>query len=291
MGVVIAIANQKGGVGKTLTTTSLAALLTQEKTPVLTISFDPQRNFDMVGEKGLAIRRVDTTSPSILHVLRGDCGIEDAIVHSERLGDVVRASSQLSQWNGNEISREEYLAVRDNLEALQKILDARVLENNNWKVLDQLLAPIRDKYKYILIDTNPSLTLLTLNSLYTADYVIIPAFSEKTSSEAIIELWDTINSIKYHNPDRKVEILGILMTKCEPRTIAFRRYVRAYEKLAEKINTILFETKIRASARGKDYVDSGIDLINYDPHSTTAQDYRTFLAELKKILKKRGHKV
>lgn len=288
MGLVIATANQKGGVGKTITTTCMASLLTSQGRTVLTISLDPQRNFDMVAGEGVLIRRRDTESLSMLHVMRGSCTIEEAIVHT-RLGDLVRASSQLYQWTGEQtISREEYLPIRDNLPALQKLLDTRVLSGGeNMKVLDRLLDAVRSDYDYILIDTNPSLTLLTLNSLYASDYVLIPAFSETTSTEAITELYDTIQSIKYYNPGKYLEILGILMTRCDVRSIAFQRHVRIYTALAQRIGTILFETKIRRCARAADYVESGYDLIRYDPKGRATEDYKAFLAEFENLLEKK----
>lgn len=288
MGLVIATANQKGGVGKTITTTCLASLLTTEGKKVLTISLDPQRNFDMVAGEGVLIRRRDTESLSMLHVMRGQCTLPEAIVHT-RLGDLVRASSQLYQWTGEQtISREEYLPIRDNLPALQKLLDARVLSGGeNMKVLDKLLDAVRADYDLILIDTNPSLTLLTLNSLYASDYVLIPAFSETTSTEAITELYDTIQSIKYYNPGKYLEVLGILMTRCDVRSIAFQRHVRKYTMLAERIGTVLFNTKIRRCARAADYMESGYDLIRYDPKGKATVDYIQFLKEFQDLLAKR----
>ena len=281
MGLVIATANQKGGVGKTITTTCMASLLTTEGKKILTISLDPQRNFDMVAGEDVLIRRRDTESLSMLHVMRGICTMEEAVIHT-RLGDLVRASSQLYQWTGEQtISREEYLPIRDNLTALQKLLDTRVLSGGeNMKVLDRLLDQVRSRYDYILIDTNPSLTLLTLNSLYASDYVIIPAFSETTSTEAITELFDTIQSIKYYNPGKYLEILGILMTRCDLRSIAFQRHIRKYAILADRIGTILFETKIRRCARATDYMESGYDLIRYDPRGRATSDYIQFVKEL-----------
>lgn len=288
MGYVVTTANQKGGVGKTITTTCLAVLLTEQKKKVLVISLDPQRNLDMVAGENVCIARNDTESLSMLHVLKGQCTIEDAIVHT-RIGDLVRASSNLHQWSGEQaITPEEYLAVKDDLPALQALLDARVLNSEgNMKRLNKLLTPVRDKYDFILVDTNPSLTLLTLNSLYAADYVIIPAFSEETSTQAILELWDTIRTIKFYNPGRKISVLGILMTKCNIRSITFQRHVRKYETLASRMNTILFNTKIRQSARAIDYVESGVDLIRYDPKGKTTQDYRDFSKEFLDTIKKR----
>ena len=287
MGKVIAIANQKGGVGKTLTTTCLAAAFTQKGYGVLTVSLDPQRNFDMVAGKGIAIRRNDIESLSILHALRGTHTLSDVIVHTERLGDLAWASSQLYQYTGEKvISLEEYETVREDYEALKQMLDKRLeSRSENMWILHRLLRPVKDRYDYIFIDTNPSLTLLTLNSIYAADAIIIPAFSERQSSEAIIEMYDTVRSITYYNPQVKVKILGILMTKCNFRTVAFLRHVKKYKALASKIGTRLFETKIRQSARAADYVDAGEDLIHYDPRGKTTEDYLRFADELLDILK------
>ena len=287
MGTVIAIANQKGGVGKTLTTTCLASAFTKKKLKVLTISLDPQRNFDMVAGKGIGIQRNDTQSLSILHALHGTHTLDDVIVHTELLGDLARASSQLYQFTGEQtISTDEFEALRDSHDALVQVLESRLKSGaTNIKVLDSLIKTVKDRYDYILIDTNPSLTLLTLNSIYAADYIIIPAFSERQSSEAIVELYDTVRSITYFNPDTNVKILGILMTRCNVRTLAFARHAKMFNALAEKMGTRLFNTKIRASARASDYVDVGMDLINYDPHGKTTEDYLNFSEELLQVLK------
>ena len=287
MGIVIATANQKGGVGKTITTTCLAAILTEKKYKVLTVSLDPQRNFDMVAGEGVVIGRKDTNTLSMLHVLQGLCTIRDAIVHTERLGDLVRASSSLYQWTGEQVlTPSEYRAVRDNHEALVKLLDSRLSSGNSMKALDNYLKEVKDDYNYILIDTNPSLTLLTLNSLYAADYVVIPAFPDQQSTEAIIELWDTINGIRFFNPGRNIDIAGILMTRCNKRSIAFRRHEIKFTKLAAKIGTRLFDTKIRQSAKAAEYVELKVDLLKYDPKGNTTQDYRAFTDELLKYIRK-----
>lgn len=289
MAIVLTAANQKGGVGKTITTVCLAAILTDMGKKVLTISLDPQRNFDMVAGKGALIARNDTTSLSMLHVMRGECMLREAIVSTD-IGDLVRASSQLYQWTGEQnISVEEYLAIRDDLLALQKLLDERVVNGGqNIKVVHKRLEDVKDDYDFILIDTNPSLTLLTMNSIYAADYVLIPAFPDKTSTEAILELWDTIQGVNYYNPNRNVKVIGILMTACNTRTIAYTRHAKKYSVLTKKMGTRLFRTKIRKSARAADYIETGIDLIHYDPKGTTTQDYYEFTDELLKALKEEG---
>lgn len=289
MGKIITIANQKGGVGKTLTASSMASLLHSQGHKILTISLDPQRNFDMVAGKlpsgqKVAIKRLDVDTPSMLHVMNNRCTIEEAIVHTD-IGDLARASSQLTQWSGEQLmTRDEYMSVRDDLTALQTLLDEKILDEDGTKaVLYQRLKPIKDKYEFILIDTNPSLTLLTINSLFAADYVIIPAFSEEQSTAAIEEMYSTIQSLNYLNMmtgnPRKIKILGILMTKCNFRTLAFAQHEKLYKRYAAKMGTRLFDTKIRQSVRATDYVASGIDLIRYDPKGKTTEDYVNFVKE------------
>ena len=289
MGKIITIANQKGGVGKTLTASSMASLLHSQGHKILTISLDPQRNFDMVAGKfpsgqKVVIKRLDVDTPSMLHVMNNRYTIEEAIVHTD-IGDLARASSQLTQWSGEQLmTRDEYMSVRDDLSALQAVLDKKILDEDGTKaILYQRLEPIKDKYEFILIDTNPSLTLLTINALFAADYVIIPAFSEEQSTAAIEEMNSTIRSLNYINENtgnpRKIKVLGILMTKCNFRTLAFAQHEKLYKKYAAQMGTRLFNTKIRQSVRATDYVASGIDLIHYDPKGKTTEDYIAFVNE------------
>lgn len=291
MGYVITVANQKGGVGKTITVSSLASILTQQGKKILTISLDPQQNFDMVAGKGVLIRRDDMDSLSMLHVLNRKCSIEEAIVKTD-LGDLVRASSQMTQWAGNQILTEaEYGQLRDNYAKLISLLDERIIQGNgNLRTLAQILGPIKSKYDFILIDTNPSLTLLTSNSLYAADYIVIPAFPEKSSATAITELVSTLNGIQYFTPGSTAKIAGILMTKCDFRSYSYHVYVKIYERLAETYNTRLFKSRIRQSARAKDYVDSGKDLIRADPKGRPTEDYYNFVQELLTVIKQEGKK-
>lgn len=282
MSVVVSVTNQKGGVGKTVTISSLASALTAQNYKVLLIDLDPQRNLDMVAGKGVVIKRSDTESKSILDVLKGDCSIEEAVVKTD-IGDLVRASHRLSNWTGRKlISREEFEQYdKDSLyETIKKRYD------NNWgandtEVLSLELSKIKDNYDYVLMDTNPSLTLLTLNSLYAADYVLIPAFTESASRDAITELWDTINGIKYYNPSKYLEIAGILITKFSPRSVNAKRYVQFYEKLAAKMKTILFQQKIRTSVAVSEYMTSQQDLLRYNKDCNTSLDYLAFTEEFK----------
>lgn len=287
MGHVISITNQKGGVGKTLTATSLASILTSKGYNVLSIDLDPQCNFDQVAGGPGEIKQYDTTSLSILNVLNQECTIEDAIVETD-IGKLVRATPNLSQWTGRPFfSRTEYDRCRNqkglNSDEIVKIMDERF--KSGWgatehKTLDWELREVRDKYDYIILDTNPSLTLLTLNSLYTADYILIPVFPEEPSRKAVLELRDTINGlIASNHGEVTAQILGILITKYKHRTNVSKAYAAQYKRLAKSMGTILFETKIREGISAVEYTNKKRDLIRYAPNSPVAQDYRAFVDE------------
>ena len=192
MGLVISVTNQKGGVGKTLTATSLASILTTKGYRILSIDMDPQCNFDQVAGGPGPIKQFDLKSLSILDVLKQECTMEDAIVQTD-IGDLVRASPNLSQWTGRSLlSRHDFKQLMDKETSSDDIVSLlKERYETGWgateyKTLDWMLRDVREKYDFIFLDTNPSLTLLTLNSLYTADYIVIPAFTEETSRKAVI---------------------------------------------------------------------------------------------------------
>lgn len=141
------------------------------------------------------------------------------------------------------------------------------------------LASVRNNYDYILMDTNPSLTLLTINSLFAADYVLIPAFAEAASRDAIRELWDTIRGLKAFNPEMRLQIAGILITKFASRNLTARKYAEGYEKMAKSMGTILFQQKIRQSISVAEYSTSQEDLLRYDPTGKSSLDYLAFVDE------------
>ena len=279
---VISFANQKGGVGKTLTVSATASILHSQGQRVLMIDQDAQRNLDMVAGKNIAISRRSSNEKSILTVLNGECDIRDAIVQTD-IGDLVRATNQLYGWQGPSlITLDELRDYKEKPAELYGLLEQRLERqaNENVYLLQNAIKDVLDDYDYILIDTNPTLTLLTLNSLYAAEFVVIPAFSERSSAEAIIELFDTIRSVKYYDSWHKLEVAGILMTKYNARLNACQRHLRKYTNLAGKLNTYLFETKIRASTKASEYVEAQKDIYRYDPNCTTSQDYVSFVKEL-----------
>ena len=281
---VISFANQKGGVGKTLTVSATASILHSKGYRVLMIDQDAQRNLDMVAGRNIAISRRSAGEKSILTVMNGECSLRDAIVPTD-IGDLVRATNQLYGWQGPPIiSLDELRGYQEDPTGLYHLLEQRLehQSNDNVYLLQKAIKDVVDGYDYILIDTNPTLTLLTLNSLYAAEFVVIPAFSERSSAEAIIELFETIRSVKFYDSWHRLEVAGILMTKFSARLSACQRHLRKYADLSRKLDTYLFETKIRASAKASEYVEAGRDIYRYDPYCTTSQDYVSFVAELQK---------
>lgn len=287
MGVVITFANQKGGVGKSLTVSAVASILTSQKKKVMVINLDPQRNVDMAAGPGIAIKRTDVVTPSILHVLSGEKTLEQILVPTQ-IGDLARASSQLYQWTGSKIiTKEEFSTIPNTPDGWKELYDimsqrfaAENYESQNLHAIEKQLVELRKRYDYVLIDTNPSLTLLTLNSLYAADYVVIPAFPEDSSRQAILELWDTIQGITYYDPGRYLKVAGILMTKVSQRSVVRRLYASKYSKIADKIGTIQFNTHIRQAIAASEYLAQETDIIRYDPNGTIAEDYTQFVKEL-----------
>ena len=183
MGKIIALANQKGGVGKTTTTINLAASLATLEKSVLVIDADPQANAS--SGLGVDIKEVDC---SLYECIIDHADIKDAIYTTDIEGldivpshiDLVGAEIEMLKLNGRE------------------------------KVMSSLLAPIRDDYDYILIDCSPSLGLITVNALTAADSVIIPVQCEYFALEGISKLLNTIKIIKSKlNP--KLEIEGVVL--------------------------------------------------------------------------------
>lgn len=264
---------------------SLASALTSQGYKVLSVDLDPQRNLDMVAGKGMAIPVGDTTTKSVLDVLKGDCSLDEVIVPSN-IGDLARASNLLSQWAGQPlITREEFasLSQEDCYATMSKRYNEGWGENDH-RVLKMKLAPAKDKYDFILMDTNPSLTLLTINSLFAADYVLIPAFAEAASRDAIVELWDTIRGMKLFNPDMELQVAGILVTNFNQRNPSANRYITVFEKMARNMETIVFQQKIRRGISVTEYLTKQMDLLKYDTTGNPSMDYKQFTKEfLKRI--------
>ena len=288
MALTISFANQKGGVGKTLTTSSVARILTLKGYKVLCVDMDPQRNLSMAAGKGIAIEPYDKESLSVLNVLKGECSVQEAVVPTP-MGDMLRAASYLTQWNSSlTITPEEYELVKENPKELRKFCDQRILNQaSKQATLYRSLRNVQGDYDFILVDANPSLTLVTLNCLYASDGVVIPALCERTSIVAVTELINTVDTLVQYNYGRNIEILGILMTRCERRTTAFKRYIDFYSSFAAAFETKLFQANIQKNARAASCSDGFSNLVDWDRNGPATQDYFQFTDELLEEIHKR----
>lgn len=286
--MIISVTNQKGGVGKTTMLSSLAALLTQRGYKVLCVNLDPQRNLDMLAGCAIGLNDVDTRST--LHVMQGRCTISEAIVKTP-IGDLVRASSQLSSWQGRPVIDEAEFNMWQNDPIFLRDTIAKRFEEKrrvpDTNVLREVLTSVKNKYDYILLDTNPSLMLLTMNALYAADYVLVPVFTDDFSRSAVGELWNTIQSINYYDRTHKITVAGLVVTKSSRRTRIANTYYHAFENTAKAMDTVLFETKIRQSVAASEATAVKQTIISYAPKDEVAKDYERlcdeFIARIRKL--------
>ena len=252
MGKIIALANQKGGVGKTTTTINLAAsLATLEKT-VLVIDADPQAN----ASSGLGV-----------DISEVDCSLYECIINHADVRDAIYTTD----IDGLDIVPSHIDLVGAEIEMLNL--------KNREKVIKTLLDPIREEYDYILIDCSPSLGLITVNSLTAADSVIIPVQCEYFALEGISKLLNTIKIIKSKlNP--KLEIEGFLLTMYDSR---LRLANQIYDEVKRHFQELVFKTVIQRNVKLSESPSYGLPVILYDAESNGAKNH---LALAKEIINK-----
>ena len=244
--IITAVANQKGGVGKTTTCSALVAGLTQKGYRVLGIDLDAQTN--LTTSMGATAKR------TALGVLTGECEAAEAIVHTET-GDMIPSSTRLSN------------------------ADMLLEETGKEHKLAEAIAPIKADYDYIIIDTPPSLNILTINALTACDLVIVPALADRYSLQGIGELAKTIDAVrKYTNPT--IKVAGILLTMFNGRTRIAKEVTEVLEQMAAKLDTRVFDTKIRASVKASEVQFKKGGLFKYAPRATVTEDYRSWIDEL-----------
>jgi chromosome partitioning protein len=243
---IVSITNQKGGVGKTSTTHALGTALSMSGKRVLFIDIDPQGNLSNT-------LKAHAETGSAYEVLTGTIPIVQAIQRTAQ-GDCLRASPMLS--------------------GADRSLDRTGKEY----ILKEALAAVESQYDFILIDTPPALSILTVNALTASSSLIIPSQADVYSLQGIGQLYQTIGVIrKYCNPS--LAIAGILIVRFNSRIILNKEISVVMEQTAEQLQTRVFASKIRECIAVKEAQAKQTDLFSYAPDSTAAADYELFIRE------------
>jgi chromosome partitioning protein len=246
LGRVIAFANQKGGVAKTTTALNLGVAFAEQGMNVLLVDLDPQGNLTM--SQGL---NPDSIERSMF----------DVLVHRVPITEVIH-------------QMEVDLAVSSiDLAGAELALSSMI---GRERALEKALAPVKDNYNYVLIDTPPSLGLLTINALVAAHGVIVPVQCEYLSLRGLVQLENTLTMIR-ENLNPEVGIQGILPTMYDKRTLHSRE---AVEILEENFGSLVFGTKIRKTIRYAEAPVKGSSVLKYDPTGSAAEAYRELAKEV-----------
>jgi chromosome partitioning protein len=246
MANVIVLANQKGGVAKTTTTLNLGVALHEAGHRVLVIDLDPQGNLTM--SQGM---NPDAIERSMFDVLVHRIPISD-VIHTVEV-DIAVASIDLA---GAEL-------------ALSALIGRE-------RALEKALVEVRDRYDYILIDTPPSLGLLTINAFVAANGVIVPVQCEYLSLRGLVQLENTLAMVR-ENLNPTVRVQGIVPTMYDGRTLHARE---AIEILEEHFGDLVYETRIRKTVRYAEAPVKGSSILRYEPSGPAAQAYRDLAKEV-----------
>ena len=251
MGRVIAVANQKGGVGKTTTAINLSACLAEKGQKVLAIDMDPQGNMT----SGLGIDK-DEVEKNIYDLMIGQVGVEEVLQKEaiENL-DIIPTSIDLSA------AEIELIGVDD-----------------KEFIIRNAIAPIKENYDYIIIDCPPSLGLLNTNALTAADSILIPVQCEYYALEGVTQLLITIRLVQ-RTSNRNLKIEGILLTMFDIRT---RLSVDVSQDVRQTFGKLVYQNSIPRNVKLSEAPSRGVSIFEYDPKSTGAKAYAGLTEEVLK---------
>lgn len=249
MGRVIAIANQKGGVGKTTTAINLSSCLASSDKKVLALDMDPQGNMT----SGLGVDK-DSVENTVYDLIIGNVDIEECI----------------------------YREAQENLDVLPSNIDLSAAEieligvENKEYILKKGIDKIKDNYDFIVIDCPPALSMLTINAMTTADSIIVPIQCEYYALEGLSQLIHTIHLVQERlNPDLEIE--GVVFTMYDART---NLSLQVVENVKDNLNQNIYKTIIPRNVRLAEAPSYGMPINLYDPKSTGAESYMMLAEEV-----------
>ena len=249
MGRIIAIANQKGGVGKTTTSINLSACLSELGQKVLTVDIDPQGNTT----SGLGVDK-NAVENNVYDLLLGECGIKDCIVETE-------------------IENQSLIASNVNLAGAE--IELIGIEEKEY-ILKKAIDKVKKNYDFVLIDCPPSLSMLTINAMCAADTVLVPIQCEYYALEGLSQLIHTINLVQDRlNPDLEIE--GVVFTMYDART---NLSLQVVENVKNNLDQNIYKTIIPRNVRLAEAPSYGMPITRYDKRSTGAESYRRLAEEV-----------
>ncbi len=248
MGKIIAVVNQKGGVGKTTTVVNLAAALVEQEHKILIVDLDPQGN--ATSGCGILKNQVNAT-------------IYDVFVNNEVIKNVIKQATH-----------EKIDVVPSNMNLAGTEVELVNTKQREF-VLKKELDTLREAYDYIFIDCPPAVNILTINALTASDSVLIPMQCEYYALEGLSQLVQTIGLVK-KNTNSKLVLEGILFTMYDGRT---NLSIQVVKEVQNHFSSITYETKITRSVRLSEAPSFGMSCINYDSKSKGAEQYRQLAME------------
>lgn len=249
---IIVVINQKGGVAKTTTAEAIAAGLLKQNNKVLAIDLDQQCNLSVS-------YAADFYKNNVYDVLIGKIKATDAIQCIDGRSDIIPAGYNLAKS------------------------DMTFTDIGKEYILKEALQDVKKQYDYIVIDTPPSLGILTVNALTAATNVVIPVQPDLFSLQGLSLICKNIESIqKYTN--KNIKISGILLVRYNARALLNKNIMQLLEKKAEELNTKLFNTKIRECIAIKEAQALNKSIFEYSVNSNATKDYKAFLRELSEVL-------
>ncbi|MBO4390188.1 MAG: ParA family protein [Lachnospiraceae bacterium] len=251
MSRVIAVTNQKGGVGKTTTTVNLSSALAEAGKRVLVIDMDPQGNTTT----GLGVNKILVEQSSY-----------DLLIDDDPMVDVCKVKLE---WF------DSFYLIPSNINLAGAEIELATLPNS-FVLLKEQLDPIRDQYDYILIDCPPSLSILTLNALTAADSVLIPLQCEYYAIEGVSDLMKTVDKVR-DNLNEYLQVEGILFTMFDSRTNLSKEVI---ENVKANMGTMVFETIIPVNVRLAESPSYGMPINIYDKRSAGAESYYRLAEEV-----------